>query len=758
MKNIKKIGALFLGLYYILSLNINLANAKEIDVNNISNNESNKIIIKYKEPQEELKVNTDSSNSIKSIEKINEKVDIIDTNSSEDKKKVYDDLKSNPNIEKVEEDKLLKIEAVPNDPKYTSQWYIPNINFPKLWDYNIISKKNVTIAVIDSGINYNHEDLKGMILDGGYNFYNNSTDVYDDNGHGTGVAGIINANSNNSKGIVGLQSNMPIKILPLKTSDSNGWSYLSDMLRAVEYAIEKDVDVINLSMGSSYYSEIENEEIQKAINNGIVVVASAGNDGDSSYEYPASYDNVIAVGATDQNNNKAGFSNYNNKVSLSAPGQNILTTNLSGGYSYYSGTSFSTPIVSAMVAIIKSVRPDLSPQEIKSILQNNSLDLGTVGRDNYFGYGKVDAYKSISNVLAPQSIKIQQDNVNININETSLLTAIITPDDVIDKNIIWSSSNAGIAMVDQTGIVKGISMGDATITAKTKLGNLISIASVHIINSNVLSVKYQSHVEKIGWQNYVNDGKLAGTEGQELRMEALKINLENAPAGAKIKYQVHVKNIGWQDWVYDGKLAGTEGKALRVEGIRIVLENAPGYSIAYEAHVQNIGWQAWVYNGELSGTTGKGLRIEALKIKVVKSSDVPMGVSYSSHVQNIGWNQTVIDNELSGTQGQGFRMEALKINLRNAPEGAKIKYQAHVQNIGWQDWVYDGTLIGTQGRFLRVEGIKMVLENAPGYKIVYQVHVQNIGWQNWVYDGELAGTTAKSLRLEAIRIKIVKNS
>ena len=754
----KKIVALFLGLYFILSLNISLVNAKEINLNIPSNKESNKIIIKYKNPQEGLKFNADSSNSIKSIKKVNEKVSIIETNSYEDKKKVYDKLKLNPNIEKVEEDKLLEIQALPNDPEYTKQWYIPNIDFPKLWNYNIVSKKNVTVAVIDSGINYNHEDLQGMIADGGYNFYNNNTNVLDDNGHGTAIAGVINASSNNSKGIVGLGYNRAIKILPLKTADSNGWIYLSDMLSAIEYAIEKKVDVINLSMGSTQYSDIENEEIQKAINNGIVVVASAGNDANSSYEYPASYDNVISVGATDQNNNKTSFSNYNNKVSLSAPGENILSTNLAGGYSYHSGTSFSAPVVSAMAAIIKSVRPDLSPQDIKSVLQNNSLDLGTVGKDNYFGYGKVNAYKSISNVLAPKSIKIQQDNINININETSTLNAIITPDNAIDKDVIWSSSNSEVATVSQTGVVKGISKGDATITAKTKLGNLISSSSVHIINPNVISVKYQAHVQNIGWKEFIYDGNLAGTQGQGLRMEALKINLENAPVGARIKYQVHVQNIGWKDWVYDGNLAGTEGKSLRVEGLRIILENAPGYSIAYEAHVQNIGWQNWVYNGELAGTTGKGFRIEALRIKLVKSSDVPMGVSYSSHVQNIGWGTNVTDNELSGTQGQGFRMEALKINLRNAPAGAKIKYQAHVQNIGWQNWVYDGNMTGTQGKSLRVEGIRIVLENAPGYRIAYQVHVQNVGWQDWAYDGNLAGTTAKGLRLEAIRIKIVKNN
>lgn len=754
----KKIVALFLGLYCTFCFNIYFVTAKEININNISSKKSNKIIIKYKNSNEGIKTNFDSSSSIKSIEKVNEKVSIIEAKSNIDAEELYNNLKLNPNVEKIEKDKILKIKSEPRDPMYGQQWYIPNISFTRLWNYNIVSKKGSVVAVIDSGINYNHEDLQGIIADGGYNFYDNNTDIYDDNGHGTEVSGVIDANSNNSKGVVGIASNMPIKILPLKTSNANGESFLSDILRAIDYAIEKRVDVINLSMGSSEYSDIENEEIQKAINSGVVVVAAAGNDGNSTYEYPASYDNVISVGATDKNNEKTIFSNYNNKISLCAPGENILTTNIQGGYSYCRGTSFSAPIVSAMAAIVKSVRPDLKPQSIKDILQNNALDLGASGRDDYFGYGKVDAFRTISNVLAPQSIKVQPDNISININKTSFLKATITPDNAIDKNVIWSSNNVSVATVDQNGIVKGISKGNATITSKTELGNLISTASVYINNPDEISVRYFGHVENIGWQNYVYDGAMSGTQGQGLRMEAVKINLENAPPGARIKYQAHVQNLGWQDWTYDGAMSGTAGKSLRIEAVRIVLENAPGYSIAYQAHIQNIGWQDWVYDGELAGTTGKSLRMEALKIKVVKSSDVPMGVSYSSHVQNIGWQEGVRDNKLSGTEGLSLRMEALKISLINAPAGARIKYQAHVQNIGWQNWVYDGGTSGTEGKSLRVEAMRIILENAPGYRIAYQVHVQNVGWQDWVYDGSLAGTTGKGLRLEAIRIKIIKNN
>jgi beta-N-acetylglucosaminidase/uncharacterized protein YjdB len=132
-----------------------------------------------------------------------------------------------------------------------------------------------------------------------------------------------------------------------------------------------------------------------------------------------------------------------------------------------------------------------------------------------------------------------------------------------------------------------------------------------------VGVTYQSHVRSIGWQGSVSNGEAAGTEGLALRLEALKINLSNAPAGASIKYEAHVAHIGWQSWVSDGQEAGTVGRALQVEAIKISLENMPGYSVEYQAHVSNIGWQPWVSDGQAAGTTGRSLQIEAIKIRIV---------------------------------------------------------------------------------------------------------------------------------------------
>ncbi|MHC1684078.1 MAG: Ig-like domain-containing protein [Clostridiaceae bacterium] len=137
-------------------------------------------------------------------------------------------------------------------------------------------------------------------------------------------------------------------------------------------------------------------------------------------------------------------------------------------------------------------------------------------------------------------------------------------------------------------------------------------------DTNDVGVSYQAHVQDIGWQPSVQDGAMAGTEGKDLRLETLKINLTNAPSNAHIKYRAHVESIGWQNEIQDGAEAGTSGKGLRLEALKITLENLPGYSVQYRAHVQNIGWQNWVSDGTLAGTEGRSLKIEAIQIKVVK--------------------------------------------------------------------------------------------------------------------------------------------
>ncbi|MGL4772591.1 MAG: glucosaminidase domain-containing protein [Clostridium sp.] len=284
--------------------------------------------------------------------------------------------------------------------------------------------------------------------------------------------------------------------------------------------------------------------------------------------------------------------------------------------------------------------------------------------------------------------------------------------------------------------------------------------SIKIVNNSkkVTSpgVKYQSHVQNVGWQPWVRNGELSGTSGKSLRVEGLKINLEGMPEGSTIRYRTHVQDYGWQAWKNEGEFAGTSGESKRIEGIQIEKVNFPeGYELIYRTHVQNVGWQSWKRSGDIAGTSGQSLRIEAIEIKVVKASEPK--VSYRGHVQDIGWQGYVSNGKTAGTSGQSKRVEALQITLDDSMPGTSIRYRTHVQNIGWQGWVQDGDVAGTSGQSLRIEGIQIELVNAPaGYSIEYRTHVQDIGWQPWVRDGKLAGTTGQSKRIEAVEIRIVK--
>lgn len=349
-------------------------------------------------------------------------------------------------------------------------------------------------------------------------------------------------------------------------------------------------------------------------------------------------------------------------------------------------------------------------------------------------------------------ITLNKSSSTIYAGESEPLSPNIAPENASNKAINWTSSDSSVATVDSSGTVTGLKAGNATITATSADGNKTASCN-YIVNEHNPSVTCQGQVQDAGWQNPTNDSGIIGTTGMNLRLESIKINLNDAPAGARIKYQAFVQNIGWQNVNYDGSIAGTVGQGLRIEAIRISLENMPGYSVAYRAHVQNIGWVPWGIDGEDIGTTDRSLRIEALQVKIIKS----IGVSYQTHVQNIGWQSPVSNGAISDTNGQSLRIEALNAHLINAPAGASIEYKAQVQNIGWQDYVTDGATAGTTGQGLAIESISMNLKNLPGYNIQYQVFVENLGWQSWCENGQVAGTVGKGLKIKGLRIRVVSN-
>jgi len=255
---------------------------------------------------------------------------------------------------------------VPNDPGYSYQWALPKIQAPEAWDLTRGSS-TIRIAILDTGIDQDHEDLKSKIV-ANINFTTSPT-VDDRYGHGTHVAGIAAAVTDNGKGIAGVGFNcvlMNVKVL----SDTGSGQY-SWIASGIVWAADNGAHVINMSLGGTATSSTLEEAVKYAYSKGVVLVAAAGNSNTSDPQYPAYYPECIAVAATDQNDAKASFSNYGAWVDIAAPGVNIYSTLpnhtnrlRTKNYGYLSGTSMASPHVAGVAALIKARYPNLSNAEV----------------------------------------------------------------------------------------------------------------------------------------------------------------------------------------------------------------------------------------------------------------------------------------------------------------------------------------------------------------------------------------------------------
>ncbi len=291
-------------------------------------------------------------------------------------------LQNNPNVLTVEKDEVVEVS------KQTQDWGIERSEAPKAWE-NGYTGKGVRVAVVDTGV-ANHEDL---VIAGGASFTSYTSSFSDDNGHGTHVAGIIGAR-NNTYGTVGIAHEA--SIYAVKVLDGNGSGYLSDVIAGIDWSITNKMDIINLSLGTTTHSSTLKQVVDQAYNQGILVVGAAGNNGSSdgtgdTVNYPARYDSVIAVSATDSKDRRASFSATGSTVEVAAPGVNVLSTVPGNKYAQMSGTSMAAPYVAGNLALLKQTYPELSHAQLRVKLQENVIDLGEEGKDNWFGYGLIQA-------------------------------------------------------------------------------------------------------------------------------------------------------------------------------------------------------------------------------------------------------------------------------------------------------------------------------------------------------------------------------
>jgi len=283
-----------------------------------------------------------------------------------------------------------KASFIPNDPYWGSQWAPEKIEAQIAWD-TTVGDSSILVAVVDTGIYYAHEDLADNYVALGYDWVNDDPYPLDDNGHGTHCAGIIAAVINNNVGIAGLAQ---VSIMAEKGLNSWGYGYSDWLANAIIHAVDQGADIISMSWGGYGYSQLIYEAIQYAYDAGVLLVAAAGNDGTNLKLYPAAYEEVIAVTATDINDQKAWWSNFGEWVELAAPGVDIYST-VPWGYEYLSGTSMAAPHVAGVAALALSRFPNSSREWLRLWLRYATDDLGASGFDVYYGYGRINARKSV---------------------------------------------------------------------------------------------------------------------------------------------------------------------------------------------------------------------------------------------------------------------------------------------------------------------------------------------------------------------------
>ncbi|MFQ3295602.1 MAG: serine protease [Natrialbaceae archaeon] len=313
---------------------------------------------------------------------------------------VAETLKQVPGVKYVEENATHEALMTPDDPKFDEQYAPQLVNAPAAWD-TTLGSEDVTIAIVDQGVKYDHPDLEAQFgSNKGKDFVDNDGDPMPDADkemHGTHVAGIASATTDDGTGVAGMSNS---RLLSGRSLSEEGSGSTDDIADAVQWAADQGADIINMSLGGGGYTETMKNAVSYALNNGALPICAAGNDGSEGVSYPAKYDECIAVGAIDSNEDLTDFSQYGENLDVVAPGQDVLSSSTrNGGYEKLPGTSMACPAVSGVAALGLAAHSEWSASDLRAKLKETAVDIGL--SDNKQGSGKVDADALVGGVTGP---------------------------------------------------------------------------------------------------------------------------------------------------------------------------------------------------------------------------------------------------------------------------------------------------------------------------------------------------------------------
>jgi len=406
-------------------------------------------------------------------------------------------LKNHPHFKFVELDQRVPVSAALNDPYLGSEWHIAKIGAPAAWDS--AQGTGITVAILDTGVDGSHPDLAARMVPG-WDIYTNSADTSDLCGHGTAVAGSAAAAGNNATGVSGVAGQariMPLRIAYRDATSGSCYAYQSTIASGITYAADHGARVVNVSfanVAASASAQSAGEYLKSK--GGLLFVAANNNNKDEGFTPTTS---LVAVSATDSADNRSSFSSYGAFVSLAAPGSAIYTTVKGGSYGSWNGTSFASPIAAGAAALVMSANPGLTANQVQDILFSTAVDLGTAGRDIYFGYGRVNAAGAVAAAIvtpvpdttaptvaiaAPLASSTVSGVVTVDVNAADNV-GVARVELKVNNTVVASDTAAPFSFAwDSSGVANG--MNNLTAIAYDAAGNVATSGTVAVNVANAV--------------------------------------------------------------------------------------------------------------------------------------------------------------------------------------------------------------------------------------------------------------------------------